>query len=118
MTFEDKVNDLIGKPFDAYKFHCWTLVEDLLPNAPKIEGTAKTLSVSVKHFKKELVSHNLKEVDLLQDKDIIIMGKNDTYFHAGVFYKGGVVHASEFGVIYQPLKDIKKTYTQVKGLRI
>lgn len=116
--FEDKVNSLIGKPFDAYEYHCWSLVEDILPTAPKIEGTAKTLSVSVKHFKKELFSHNLLEVSDYKDKDIIIMGRNDTYFHAGVYFKGGIIHASENGVIYQPLSEIKKIYTEIKGLRL
>ena len=118
MTFEDKVNSLIGKPYEAYKAHCWTLVEDLLDNAPRIKGTAETLTKSVKHFKKELLSHNLKEVDIYQDKDIIILGKNNTFFHAGVFYKGGIIHASESGVVYQSLFEMKKIYTEIKGLRV
>lgn len=116
--FEDKVNSLIGKPYEAYNAHCWTLVEDLLDNAPKIKGTAETLATSVKHFKKELLSHNLKEVNVYKDKDIIILGKNGTYFHVGVFYKGGIIHASENGIVYQPLNEIKKIYTEIKGLRL
>lgn len=118
MTFEDKANSLIGKPYDAYKFHCWTLIEDLLDDAPKIKGTANTLTVSVKHFKKELLSHSLQEVTDYQNKDIIILGKNNSFFHAGVFYENGVIHASEQGVVYQSLKDIKKLYTEIKGLRV
>ena len=118
MTFEDKANSLIGKPFDAYKAHCWTLIEDLLPNAPKIKGTAETLFISVKHFKKQLSSHSLQEVTDYQNKDIIILGKNNSFFHAGVFYENGVIHASEQGVVYQSLKDIKKLYTEIKGLRV
>lgn len=118
MTFEDKVNSLIGKPYDAYKSHCWSLVEALLDNAPKIQGTADTLFVSVKHFKKELLQHSLQEVTHYQNKDIIILGKNNSFFHAGVFYENGIIHASEFGVIYQSLDTIKKTYTEIKGLRV
>ena len=116
--FEDKVNSLIGKPFDAYKYHCWSLIEDLLIDAPRIEGTAKTLAISVKHFKKALFSHNLSEVSEFIDKDIIIMGKNETYFHAGVYFQGGIIHASENGVVYQPLNEMKKIYSEMKGLRL
>lgn len=120
MSFEDKVNGVIGKPYDAYKAHCWNLVEYLVPGAPSIEGSAKNLTTSVKHFKQELNAHALNEIDVseLQNKDIVILGRNNVMFHAGVWYDGGIIHASDMGVIYQPLSIIKQLYSNIQGLRV
>ncbi len=120
MTFEDKVNGIIGLPYDKYKAHCWDLVEFLVPDAPKIFGTAKTLATSVKHFKTELEIYKLNEIDIkdFKDKDIVILGRNNIMFHAGVYYDGGVIHASESGVVYQPMDFIKKLYGNMQGFRV
>ena len=117
-AFEDKVNELIGQPYDAVDSHCWHLVEELVPFAPKLDVTAKTLTTSVKHFDKELKLHNLNEVANFEDKDIIVLGREDIFFHAGVYYDGGVIHASLEGVIYQQLDIINKIYSSIKGLRL
>ena len=118
MTFEDKVNSVIGKPYNAYKAHCWDLVSFLVPNAPVTTSVANSLIASVKHFKNELSTYNLTEVDTYKNKDIIILGNSETYFHAGVFYEGGVIHADSNGVVYQDISTIAKTYTKIKGLRV
>ncbi len=120
MTFEEKANGIIGLPYDKFAAHCWNLVEFLVPDAPKIEGTAATLTTSVKHFQKELEDHNLNEIDEvnLQNKDIVILGRNNIMFHAGVYYDGGIIHASEMGVVYQPMSFIKRLYGNIQGLRV
>lgn len=118
MSFEDKINDIIGKPYSAKEFHCYSLVEYLVEKAPKLEGTAKSLTCSVKHFKKELYSHSLEEVDLFKNKDIILLGRNNIFFHIGVFYNDGIVHATEDGVVYQSMATIKTLYQNIKGLRV
>jgi len=119
ITFEDNVNRLIGLPYDAYKAHCWHLVEELIPTAPKLEGTAKSLTASVRHFESELHKHTLTEVkdENYKDRDIVILGRNNIYFHAGVYYDGGVIHASREGVVYQSMSSIKLLYTNIQGLR-
>ena len=110
MSFEDKVNGIIGLPYDKFKAHCWHLVEFLVPDSPKLEGSAESLTASVKNF----------EIDMsdLKDKDIVILGRNNTMFHAGVYYNGGVIHASEMGVIYQPMSMIRLIYSNIQGLRV
>ena len=120
MSFEDKVNDVIGKPYDVYKAHCWHLVKHLVPDAPDVHGTAKSLATSVRHFRDELNNHKLNEIDEsdLKNKDIVILGKNNVLFHAGVYYDDGIIHASESGVVYQPMSTIKIIYTNIQGLRV
>ncbi len=120
MSFEDKVNGVIGLPYDKFKAHCWHLVEFLIPDAPKIEGTAKTLSTSVRHFKEELEIYKLNEIDVedFKNKDIVILGRNNIMFHAGVYYDGGVIHAGETGVVYQPMSFITQLYGNVQGFRV
>jgi len=120
-TFEDKINSLIGQPYNKHTAHCWDLVEFLIPFAPKAEGVAQSLRVSVKHFDRELKKHNLNEIlneKDFENKDIIVMGKDGIFYHAGVYYDGGVVHAQEGGATYTPLDMIKKMYSDFKGLRV
>ncbi len=118
MMFEEKANELIGMPYDAYKSHCWDLVMHLLPDAPKLDGTAETLTHTVKQFKNELEHNNLEETVILQNRDLIVMGRDGMFFHAGVFYNGGVIHASLKGVVYEPISAIHRLYNSVKGLRL
>lgn len=113
----DKINKVIGLPYDAYKAHCWDLVEYLVPNAPKLSVAAESLTASVRHFKEEKAKYNLQEVTEFKDGDILLLGKDKTLFHAGVYFNGGVVHASTTGVVYERLQDIKRTYSLIKGLR-
>ncbi len=120
MSFEDKINGIIGLPYDKFTNHCWSLVEFLIPMAPTVKGTAKSLATSVSNFKRELQKHNLNEIDEghFKNKDIIIMGRNGIMFHAGVFFEDGIIHASENGVVYQPLSVIKIHYNSIQGLRV
>ena len=120
MSFEDKVNGIIGLPYDKFKSHCWHLVNFLVPDSPELDGTAKTLTSSVKHFKTELERHNLNEIkeSELKNKDIVILGKNNIMFHAGVYYDDGIIHASEMGVVYQSMSTIKQVYSNIQGLRV
>jgi len=117
MTFVDTVNTLIGKPYDAQYFHCWTLVELLLPYAPKVQVTAANLTVSVKEFKDRTQATNLKEVTDFGDKDIIVLGRNEVYHHAGVFFNGGIIHVDKLGTRWQLLSDMAKVYPSIKGFR-
>ncbi len=118
IQFEEKANDLIGKPYKAYGANCWDLVTDLVPEAPYIKASADSLKRSVETFKKELDINDLEEVQMLYNKDIVVMGRDDVYFHAGVYYNGGVIHASTDGVVYEPIGTIHRHYNCVKGFRV
>ena len=120
MIFEDKVNEVIGKPYDAYKAHCWDLVMHLCPDAPRAKGVAHNLTCSVRQFSTEMKKYNLNKIELsdIKDKDIVFLGRNNIMFHAGVYYNGGVVHASERGVVYESMSTIKVMYTNIKGIRV
>ena len=117
MSFIDEVNSVIGEPYDENTNHCWHLVERLVPKAPKLEGVASSLSVSVKHFKEELSKTLMTEVKEFKDRDVIILGRAGTYHHAGVYCNGGVVHVDTSGTVWQLVSDIRNIYPEVKGLR-
>ena len=120
MMFEDKINDVIGKPYDAYKAHCWDLVMYLVPDAPHLKGTADSLISSIRQFEYEMAHHNINELEEsdLRNRDIVILGRNNIMFHAGVYYDGGIVHASERGVVYEQMSTIKVMYSNIRGLRV
>ena len=117
-SFIDKINSLIGAPYDEREFHCWNLVEILVPNAPKISVVSQSLYLNAKTFKNEIQNHRLKEVQKFADKDIILLGNKETFFHSGVYFNGGVVHAKEGGVVYEKMDKIKLFYANIKGLRV
>ena len=121
MTIYDKANEVIGKPYDAYTSHCWHLVEYLQPLSPKLEGTSENLYKAVKNFDRE-IENNINDLDVIAedymlDGDIVLLGRGETLFHAGVFLNGGVIHASNEGVVFERYAIIKQKYTAQKGLR-
>ncbi len=118
MSFENKVNSLIGKPYDEYKAHCYDLVMDLLPDAPKVDFVADSLFKSVKQIDTTIKEHKLIPVNSYKDKDIILLGRNGTYHHIGVYYNGGVIHADTRGAIYESMSKIKLYYSHIKGVRV
>ena len=119
MIDEKLANSLIGKPYDHYTSHCWQLVEELVEGAPKISGVASSVTASVRQFKDHAEAHydTMKEVTTYQDGDVIMLGRGDTLFHAGVSYRGGVIHASPNGVVLDSMRRIKLLYPTIKGLR-
>ncbi len=119
MNIYERANSVIGKPYDAYKAHCWHLVEFLQPLAPKIDATAESLYRSVKEFKSNIDAHKdvVQEVEKYQDGDIILLGRSGNYFHAGVYLYGRVVHANDTGVVAEEYGIIKLKYPLLKGLR-
>jgi len=104
MTFEERANKLIGLQYDIKTYHCWHLVCDLLPNAPRIEATATTLS-ALKAMNQTYPS--LKEIKEPTDRCVVLMGNKDVLIHAGVYYKGGIIHAELAGVVYETIGKMR-----------
>lgn len=121
MTIYDKANSVIGKPYNAYTSHCWHLVEFLQPLAPKLDVTAENLYKAVKNFDEEMKNNidNLDSIaeEYLKDGDIVLLGRGEKLFHAGIFLNSGVVHADNSGVIFERYAIIKQKYPIQKGLR-
>ena len=114
-----KANELIGQPYNKKTNHCYSLVMQLLPNAPKIEAIAEGVYNSVKKISKEIEIHKLKEIENFKDEDIILLGRDKIYHHVGVYYNGGVIHSDlERGVVYDNMVQLKKIYPDFKGLRV
>lgn len=116
--FIDKINSLIGKPYDLYEAHCYNLVMDLIPDAPKVEFVADSLYKSIKQIDTTIKDYRLQPVNKYRNKDIILLGRNGVFHHVGVYYDGGVVHADKNGVIYEKMSRIKLYYSHIKGIRI
>ena len=117
--FLQRANELIGVPYDAENNHCYTLVMELLPRAPKIDFVAVNLFNSIKKIDAEIVELQLREVSIFENEDIILLGRDGIYHHVGVFYGDGIIHAdSERGVVYDDFNQMKKLFSCVKGLRL
>ena len=113
MTIEDKINNLIGKPYDAEIYHCWHMVKELIPNAPDIDVVAsKTTAV---RYMNDDEYPDWKITQSPKDMDICLMGiKDNVYHHAGVFFNGLIVHADLTYVRAEKLDIISKKYQYMR----
>lgn len=109
-----KAEALIGKPYDAKYFHCWHLVTELAPKAYRLQIPA-SLAASVRYFSDERYWKDFEVVSTPTDGDIIMLGREEgKFFHAGVFYQGGMIHATVPQVLYTPLDKILEKYSSVR----
>ena len=109
----DKINSLIGKPYNATTYHCWNLVKELQPSAPDIDVIAsKTTAVRYmndKHYDNWIITQSPK------DLDICLLGtKEDVYQHARIFFNGMIIHADIPMVRAEKLDIIYKTYPYIR----
>jgi len=113
----DKINELVGTPYDISSYHCWHLVKDLVPGAPDFEVVAATYATSLK-LCNESTYDNLHEVTSPIDGDILLLGRNiDHLYHAGVYFQGKVVHCDVPAVQVNELSDMRKLYPGMRILR-
>lgn len=88
----DKINELIGKPYDRETYHCWTLVMELQPKAPSIDTIASRMSAA--RLMNEEVYSGVIETDTPKDMDICLLGNREGVFHhAGIYFQGMIIHA-------------------------
>ncbi len=115
-----KVNSLIGKTYDPNDFHCWTLIEELIPNAPKIDFVVDSITASVKKIDSELkLNESLFEFPTKpEDGDIILFALKSSYLHVGIYWKNVIIHNSEFGVRTEAYKVLLNKYKKTKILRV
>ena len=119
MTLADKINSMIGKSYDYTDANCWDLVMALNEKAPKIDEIHTSIFSTGKKFKdyENQYRNDFKTVLFPDDGDIVLLGNNGLYTHAGIFYSKGIVHASKNGVVWQPLEVIKKEFTKQRAYR-
>ena len=121
--FEDKINDLVGRPYNAQTFHCWSLVEELVPNAPKLSVIGGNYEQSIREFKKntpEYIEQFTEVRENAKSGDIVLAG-NNYINHAGVLYLDSdnvlVIHNDTKGVHVEPMYYFQKQYKMIRLLR-
>lgn len=100
-----RLNNAIGTPYDAVDYHCYSFIEDMIPEAPRLsevhEMTAR--------------SDMVRYIGLFSGCDVVdgcIVTMGDS--HVGIYHSGYVYHNSkQDGVIAQPLRTIKMLYSQL-----
>ena len=111
MTFTEKVNAIIGKPYDRENYHCYDVVEYLVPGAPKVQQTAITMS-SIREINREHVG--VVDIDEPVNECIVLLGNNDLITHAGVFYNNMIIHNESTGVRAEHISKIKQRFSLVR----
>jgi len=119
----DKIEELIGKPYDAQDFHCWTLVEELVPNAPKVEVIGGSYRLAKGGFERnaETIADKVEVQGDPQEGDIILVGSKKSLIHAGVLLIDSgnrlVIHNDKDGVHIVPMIPFMQQYAVVKVFR-
>ncbi len=117
--FVKKVNLVIGKEYDPETYNCWSLVTELVEDAPPLGLTAHTLNEVVKGF----ASHMIEKAEYLnrapENQDIVVLGSRGRIIHVGVFYNAGIIHASPKpkGVMWESMVQMRRRYSIIKVVR-
>jgi len=111
----DKINSLIGKPYDKDNFHCYHLVKELVPKAP--DWTMVASIVEGLKWSSEL-TRITEQLEDPEDGVIVLLGRSPTtLYHAGVYFSGLVVHVDKCGTRAEPLFKIKLKYPEMRFYR-
>ena len=112
----DKINNLIGKPYNAKTFNCYHLVQVLVECAPDYDSVASRLT-QTRHLNEDDYT-GLTVVTEFIDGDIILLGREfKKLHHAGVYHSGLIIHAEYPAVAACSISDMLKLYPVMKGLR-
>ena len=101
----DKLNLLVGKEYNEDTFHCWNLVEAVLP-VPKL----KDVHVASANDDVDKYLHLFTELKEPVDFCIVLLGKS----HVGIYYQGGIYHADKPMVRYEKMRAMKLKYKGFK----
>ena len=120
----NKIDTLVGQSYDADTFHCWTLVEELVPCAPKLNVIGGSYPNAIREFQKNVPTY-LDDYEFvtgkLQDLDVILAGTRDKLNHAGVLLIDSgnelIIHNDKKGVHIEPFDYFVKQYQSVKAFR-
>ena len=97
----DKLNTLIGKPYDKENYHCWSFIEEVL-NVPTLKDVhVDTALNDVEKYK------GLFE-ELLQPENycIVLLGSS----HIGIWYRYNIYHNDTQGVRCESERVMRMKY--------
>lgn len=100
----DKLNDLVGKPYDKINYHCYHFIEEVLDVPKLLDVHTNTAKDDVSHYK-----DLFEEIDEPEDYCIALLGIS----HIGIYYKGGIFHNDVQGVKYDRTRNIKLRYKSI-----
>jgi len=118
--------ETIGKPYKLesnppYTFNCWSLIHYLQPHAPSFEPEKLKEYIEIFNDQPEKLEDNQRwvEVDEIKEGDVLLLGKNNYYTHAGIFLYGNkMLHAKDkAGVVIESLNMVKLRYKNIKAYR-
>lgn len=116
----EKINKLIGKPYDRRNYHCWSFIEEIYPNAPKIDYVQENLYNSIKKFEENLKIQKFffKYIEKPENFDIILLGNKKGLNHVGIYYEDSIIHNDVQGVRVETLKSIKARFNNSQYIRL
>ncbi len=102
---------------------CWCLVVDVYQRDLGMEVTEfKTLNSSIRAIASAFRialhkgEHGFRQSDAPSDYAVVLMGKMATrpVHHAGIYWQGNVLHATNDGVFWQDLASLSDQYQRIE----
>jgi len=118
------INDYIGIPYvfggrDWHGLDCYGLVKLIYQEEYGITlrdwaTDQMELKDKAKAIESVVCSGEWEDIESPMDGDFVICHRQRAAYHIGLYYGGGVIHASDgIGVIYQPLGRFSENYVKV-----
>ncbi len=96
-----KLNALVGKAYDAEKYHCYHFIEEVLPVPVLTEVHVDTAKGDFEKYK-----DRFDRIDEPVDFCIVQLGEK----HIGIWYQDGIFHNDIQGVRYETQRVMKMKY--------
>lgn len=102
---------------------CWCLVTDVYLHELGLEVSEfKTVNSSIRSIAQTFRialhkgEHGFRQADTPNDYDVVLMGKMAarTPHHAGIYWQGSVLHATDGGVVLQDMATIQDQYQRIE----
>lgn len=109
---------------NQYEFPpCWCLVADVYSAELGMQvDDFKTVNNSIRAIASTFrialhkAEHGFVQIDEPADYAVVLMGKMRTRVphHAGIYYQGNVLHATDSGVIYESMETVQDAWSRIE----
>lgn len=94
---------------DVYQCEKGLIIDDHTPSQSAMRDVSNAFRLALHDN-----AHGFSKSSLANDFDVVLLGKNKSISHCGIFWQGGVLHALKNMVIWQPIAQISDNYRLIE----
>jgi hypothetical protein len=112
-----KVDPYLNRTFSFSSYNCWHFVQDVWKDLTGVDlGNQVPDDKSIASYNTRATDFSKKLTKLPNKKDpcIVLMLRDRTQPHIGVYYKGRLLHLGPRGAEYRPLEHVTGPYQTIE----